>query len=36
MVIPTFKPAYFFQKSAQTRTKYFMKHPQSKYILKDN
>jgi len=32
MIISTFKPIYFFQKPAQTKTKYFMKHPQFKYI----
>jgi len=35
-VIPTFKPAYYFHRLAKTRTKYFLKHPQSKKHLKDN
>jgi len=36
IVILTFEPAYFFQKQAQTKTKYLIKHPQSKIHLKDN
>ena len=32
IVIPTFKPAYIFHRPTQTRTEYFIKHSQSKYI----
>jgi len=32
MIIPTFKPVYFFPKTNTDKTEYFMKRSKSKYI----